>query len=128
MRTYLLSRWYLAAFCLAMFVRARVVRAVQPAGAKRGQNQNVKAAPVPAAGPQNGFLFGPNANTNNNGQRGAAANADFDSLIDLIRIDGRHRNVGRERRRRGRNSAVPHRCDGRCGRHAAAENESGRFH
>jgi Protein of unknown function (DUF1598) len=83
MRTYLLSRWYLAAFCLAMLVRAESFAQFNPPG-QNAQNQNVKAAPVPAAGPQNGFLFGPNANTNNNGQRGAAANADFDSLIDLI--------------------------------------------
>ncbi len=54
-----------------------------------GQNgPNIPNAAILPGGQQNGFLFGPNANGNmgQNGtpQRGAAANADFDSLIDLI--------------------------------------------
>ncbi|HEX3601294.1 MAG TPA: DUF1598 domain-containing protein [Lacipirellulaceae bacterium] len=63
----------------------------QPAAQNGGRNfQN--AAIIP--GGQNGFLFGGGGNLNNgnngngngngNGLRGAAANADFDSLIDLI--------------------------------------------
>ena len=55
---------------------------------KPGNFVNAAVAP----GGQNGFLFGPGANFNGNnanpgnsvGKRGAAANADFDSLIDLI--------------------------------------------
>jgi len=49
------------------------------------QNQNVNAAPFPGLGgpQQNAGLFGPNAIGNGVGN-GAAANADFDSLIDLI--------------------------------------------
>src|SRR6185436_8678334 len=60
-------------------------------GPNNGPAQNFpqqRAAPFP--GPQGNFgpapAFGPNLNSGNsqNGQRGAAANADFDSLIDLI--------------------------------------------
>ena len=61
--------------------------AQQPPNNLPGQNaQRAVAAP----GPQPNGLFagpnlGPNANTGPNGtQRGGAANADFDSLIDLI--------------------------------------------
>ena len=55
-----------------------------------GQAQNgANAAPIPNGGFANGFVLNPNGNGNGNGgntnsQRGAAANADFDSLIDLI--------------------------------------------
>lgn len=60
----------------------------QPANPGPAQNgQGFQNAAIGPGGPaQNGFLFGPNSNTGTNGntQRGAGANADFESLIDLI--------------------------------------------
>ena len=73
------------ALCWSTVARGQAVNQ-QPA-AKPGNFQN--AAVIPG-GQNGGPLFGPGANftTNNsgnsNGRRGAAANADFDSLIDLI--------------------------------------------
>jgi Protein of unknown function (DUF1598) len=74
------------AFCFALSCGAQ-----QPLGqfgqnAQQGNGQNFNAAPAPVGQGNNGFNFGLNglANSNGNNQRGAAANADFDSLIDLI--------------------------------------------
>lgn len=90
MRTCLLSRWYLAAaFGLAMLLGDSLlaqIPAPNNVAAQNGpQNQNVNAAPFPGLGgqQQNGFMFGPGA-MGNQANRGASANADFDSLIDLI--------------------------------------------
>jgi hypothetical protein len=91
MRTALFSPAQLAVTCcLALFISAASWGQApnQPPAQKPGNFQNAAIAP----GGQNGFLFGPGANfnnnsannTNGNSKRGAAANADFDSLIDLI--------------------------------------------
>jgi hypothetical protein len=93
MRTTLSSTTQFAvAFCLAIAFSAtsRGQAPNQPPAQKPGNFQNAAIAP----GGPNGFMFGPGANFNNNnannangngnGKRGAAANADFDSLIDLI--------------------------------------------
>src|SRR5262249_19085952 len=91
MRSYLLSRWYLAAALgLAIWTAGNAAAQFQGpnnVAAPNGQaNQNVNAAPFPGPGVPGGqgnALFGPGAFGNGNGN-GAAQNADFDSLIDLI--------------------------------------------
>src|SRR3954468_3579343 len=95
MRTTLSSTTHFTvAFCLAVLLSATSQGQApnqppnQPPAQKAGNFQNAAIGP----GGQNGFLFGPganlgnnnNANGNGNGARGAAANADFDTLIDLI--------------------------------------------
>ncbi len=58
-----------------------------PNNPPRQNGQNFQNAAIGPAGPQqNGFMLGanPNGGQNTGNARGAAANADFDSLIDLI--------------------------------------------
>ncbi len=85
--------WRAVCFCTAVTVWTSLVAAQalnagpnQPAAPQKAQGfQNAAIGPL---GPvQNGFGLGGNANNGQNGdnpQRGGAANADFDSLIDLI--------------------------------------------
>ncbi len=72
----------------AVTISSRESLGQQPPNKQPGQN--AQKALIAPGGPQQNALFpglngGPNANMATNGaQRGAAANADFDSLIDLI--------------------------------------------